>query len=140
MEPPIKLQRGGIAVALLGSVSTVLWGLALLVLPNSAGHAVMGRSWPLVKPLILPAMLATIGAAAGIAALVLLRTPKVYGPTFRIRVGGALLMLCLGAACAVDGALPAAYAVAGCTVRRRYGGARTWRWRQTWRRHTAQSR
>lgn len=99
--------RGGATVALCAVALTSLWGVILLLLPNTVGRHLLGHSWSATQPVIPVFFWLTLTQSVGLGALVLLRVVGAYRQTFRIRMGGALLILVFGAAGATGGSVPA---------------------------------
>jgi len=92
---------------------TLLWGGALLVLPDPVGQMILGSSWSVASPLLLPMVLWTAFAALTNGANVGLRALAAARRSLNTRLVTASLSLgcCLSGA-AVDGARGAAWGLA----------------------------
>lgn len=68
------------------SCAAMLWGAALLLLPESVGRALLGASWPAARPLLLPLALATVAVGASTGAIVGLRVLASAARSLRVRL------------------------------------------------------
>jgi O-antigen/teichoic acid export membrane protein len=95
------------------TVLTLLWGGALLLLPDQVGELILGPSWWEASPLLLPMVLWTASSALTNGANVGLRALAAARRSVNTRVVTASLMLgsCLGGA-ALAGASGAAWGLA----------------------------
>ncbi|MEU3249808.1 hypothetical protein [Streptomyces sp. NPDC006997] len=119
-------HRLGAFCLLLGggqAVAALLWGAALLLMPDRLGELVLGDVWPSAAELILPATLGVAGAGLGTGAAAGLRALGAARRSLRAQlftsacyVGGGL-----GGA-AVGGVVGSAWGVAAATV----GGSAVW--------------
>lgn len=105
------------------TVAALVWGIAVLALPDSAGEAVLGETWDAAEPLVLPltVWLAGLGAASGPTTA--LRALGAAGRSLRTRavVTVASIVLSIGGA-VVAGAEGAAWGLAAAAI----GGAALW--------------
>jgi O-antigen/teichoic acid export membrane protein len=103
--------RAGLWVGALGGTLGLAWGIGLSVMPSALGRAVLGQSWSAAQPVVAPMCLFVCVTGIGLGALVQLRAFQAIKRSFKVRLVGASLILCLGAAGAVEGSVAAAYAV-----------------------------
>jgi O-antigen/teichoic acid export membrane protein len=103
--------RAGLWVGALGGTVGLAWGIGLSVMPDAVGRAVLGQSWAAAQPVVTPMLLCVCVTGIGLGALVQLRAFQAIRRSFKVRLVGASVILCLGAAGAVDGSVAAAYAV-----------------------------
>jgi hypothetical protein len=68
---------------------TALYGLALLMIPTSAGARVLGDVWGPMRPLIIPSIVLRSAAAVTTAAFIGLRAHRMGARTLRLRIGVA---------------------------------------------------
>ena len=94
-----KLRKLVVAVSLLLVLATLLWGIALLLLPSSVGRSVLGDSWDAVHPYLVLQMLfvtataASVGPRIGLGALAAARQSLIG----RLIISASVLVLpCLG--------------------------------------------
>jgi O-antigen/teichoic acid export membrane protein len=103
-----RLVGGGLAGI------TMLWGGLMLLLPDRVGVAILGSSWALTQPLLLPVTIFAAGIGLTTGASVGLRALAAARRSLRARMVSSLIRL-LGAlaGAAAAGAVGAAWGLAG---------------------------
>lgn len=118
---PHKLRQFCFLLGAVQAAAALLWGLALLVLPDRAGWFVLGPVWPLASALVVPATLSIAGASFITGAQVGLRAlgaarrsmpTQLLASSFYV-VGGLLGAVVAGAAGSAWGAAVATTSGAG---------------------------
>lgn len=94
-----------LAMALLAA----LWGLALLAMPATWGRAVLGDTWRVASPLILPVGAGQVASGLAAGSLMGLRVLAAGRALVRVRVLGAATTLVLGVLGALHGVTAAAW-------------------------------
>jgi hypothetical protein len=108
------LRRAIRLLAVVLASSALAWGGAILLLPNSAGHAILGRSWPGARALVVPLTLMLALSGAELAAVVALRSLAAARSSLKARViEGSLTLLAGTAGAAIGGARATAWALVG---------------------------
>ena len=74
-------------------VPTLLWGTLLLMLPTSAGEAILGRAWELARSVLIPLTLAQAAAGMQTGATVGLRALADARRSLRARLSTAIFAL-----------------------------------------------
>ncbi len=96
---------------------TLLWGLAMALLPEGAGVAVLHHAWRPARHLLLPLVIMEAAAGVEVAAVVGLRALAASRRTFVVRIVEAAITISFGAVgAAVSGALGAAWGLAAAYV------------------------
>lgn len=107
------MRRRGLIASAIATVVTLAWGVTALSLPNGIGHSLLGPTWNVAHPILLPMLCAQAANAFGLGALLLLRSADALQSTFNVRVIGAIGIFGLGTAGArVEGAVAASTGVA----------------------------
>ena len=105
---PDRLRRTGIAISTAASVSVLIWGAMVFFLPADVGRLLVGESWDVAAPLILPMAISMAATAAAIGARSTLAALHEAGHIARVRILGGFLQVGAVAVGAVwDGALGA---------------------------------
>jgi O-antigen/teichoic acid export membrane protein len=108
------VRRFGVGISAGALLISLFWGGALVALPASAGHLILGRSWAAARSALIPFWCLTAGFAFGFGALVMLRAMAAIRTSFKIRLTSAVATFCIGGAAALGGSVPAA--TSGATV------------------------
>ncbi|MEV6395257.1 hypothetical protein AB0M39_10840 [Streptomyces sp. NPDC051907] len=116
-QAPHRLARFCLLLSGALAAAALLWGGALLLVPDRAGELVLGDVWPAASELIVPATLGVAGAGLGIGSAAGLRALAAARRSLRAQlfasvcyVGGGL-----GGAAAA-GAVGSAWGVAAATI------------------------
>ena len=103
LVPEVKRNNGNGAKglfrwALIGLIAiSLLWGISLSVLPESAGIVVLGSSWALVQPLLLLTTLEYCGLALWTTAIAKMRSNNATGLALKFRLAHASITALLPA-------------------------------------------
>jgi glycosyltransferase involved in cell wall biosynthesis/O-antigen/teichoic acid export membrane protein len=87
------LWRQARLIAVLSAALTVAWAAAVLSLPSGVGRAVLGTTWEVVRPLILPIGLASVARYISLAPQAGLRAVGDVQRIVRVRVIVAVIVL-----------------------------------------------
>lgn len=100
---PARLRRVVCLVAGSLSVVVVVWSAAVSQLPDSAGEAVLGATWPLAQEIMFPLGLAVAGTAASGGIVAGLRSLAAARRSLRATIPSVLLLVAGGIAGGVWG-------------------------------------
>lgn len=124
-QTPVRLWNLCIGAGIVMVVAAGVVGASLLVLPDSAGTAILGDSWEAARPVLLPLTFAAGGLAAQMAALIGLRAMALARHSLLARATVAPVRL---AAATAGGALAGATGAAwGLALSEVVGGLVHWR-------------
>lgn len=90
------LWRRGLMAGVAATFVVLLWGGAIIALPDTVGRQLLGSSWSLTHGILLPMLCAQAMTAFGLGALLLLRTGEALQSTFNRRVAGGVATFGLG--------------------------------------------
>lgn len=122
---PGRLRRFCLALGAGQAGAALLWGLALLLVPDGLGAAVLGDVWASASALIVPAALGVMGASVCSGAAAGLRALGAAGRSMSAQLVSSAAYVGLGLTGAVlGGALGSAWGVALAT----WTGAAVWWW------------
>jgi O-antigen/teichoic acid export membrane protein len=110
---PADLVRALARVSIVLCTTALGWGAVLLVVPETAGRAVLGVNWVAARPLIAPLLVGTAAAGAATGAIVGLRVLAAAERSFHVRLVVTPTTLAFAiAGVALDGARGAAIGIA----------------------------
>ncbi len=107
------------SVALSGGLAgvAVAWGFIVILIPDRAGHLVLGETWEAARPTLFPMALWMAGNGVVAGAMAGLRALQAAARSLQAQVVSATARLLLGVSGAVlAGAAGAAWGVAGATL------------------------
>jgi hypothetical protein len=122
---PLGLARMSLLVSGALSGAAALWGLTLVLLPDSMGTRLLGPTWYAAAAVVVPYVLLTVGLTASAGPQSGLRALAAARRGLRARLIASPLMLAgalVGAV--IDGAVGAAWGMAGGN----WAGAAVWWW------------
>ena len=105
-------SRSWLGPAGLLTVVCVGWLLVVVILPNDAGSALLGRNWRLARDIAVPVAISQAAIAVVLVSSVYLRVERGGASSLRPRAFGALAEAVAGAIAAVYGAAAVAWSVA----------------------------
>ncbi len=114
-ERTFRIAYVGLSAVLAACV--LAWAGVLLLLPSAAGVQILGRSWTTARPLLIPVVLNTAAAAAGMGATTGLRALAAARRSLRTRLSLAVVLLTATlASAAVGGVYAAAWTMAASSA------------------------
>ncbi len=100
-----RMRRYALLLGCVLAAATVLWGLAVLLLPMSAGHALFGQTWTLARPILVFTLIDAVGALFVIGPFAGLRALGSGRRSLRIRAAFSVVRLVIACAGALAGGL-----------------------------------
>ena len=109
-DSPRRLRRATRVGALVLALVALVYGMAIMVIPDGWGEFVLGETWELVDPLVIPFTIGVMGIGLAMPTYIGLRALEAAKDAFvaRMIVAGADVALTLAGA-AVGGAVGAAW-------------------------------
>lgn len=97
-------------VSALSATLALVWGLSMLLIPSTWGKQLLGETWLLAAPLVVPLMVWKVGSGLGLGAMLELRITIALRNSFLARTSTATMVLLGGVVGAVGwGAYGAAW-------------------------------
>jgi O-antigen/teichoic acid export membrane protein len=112
-DPRSSFRRAIRRLSIVLMTLAVVWGIPLLLLPDSVGRGLLHKNWHTAKPLLLPVLVATAAAGANVGSLTALRVWQAANESLRARLLISPVTVILGVTGAFwDGARGAAIGLA----------------------------